>query len=89
MFVCDGSFLAWAQMQMAKSIQSTNLSGRIIVSTLTTKKAVSFLSIPGNGFFYYMYNKAISLHHPTNVFPGKGRSTMPDYPAANVQTMPW
>ena len=26
--------------------------------------------------------------YPTNVFPGKGRSTMPDYPAANVQTMP-
>lgn len=74
-------------MQMAKSIQSTNLSGRIIVSTLTTKKPFPSCLFRETAF-YYMYNKAISLHHPTNVFPGRAHSTTPGYPATNVQTTP-
>ena len=36
------------------------------------------MSIPGNAFCYLSF---------TNVFPGKGHSTMPDCPATNVQTM--
>ena len=67
-----------------------NFMCRIIVSTLTTKKPFPPCLFRETAFCRNKVVRSFFLlsWYPTNVFPGKGRSTMPDYPAANVQTMP-